>query len=691
MFRFAFMGNPYRVIKLLVFVTGFCIVSCTTALAQQSLFVYLQTENPQPFYVQMGDKVYSSSPIGHLIISGLPDNTCNFEIGFPQHTAQPQRFSIPLRNKDHGFQLVKSGSRSWTLRDLQSDETIKPLKESGNSSLLYGERKKDDAFATLMAAVVNDSSVLYTSIVKKDGDAVPSIASNTETKSAEKQPVVKTEEKQIPSIDTAASAKKVEAVTVVTPAPAVDAASQVYTGPIARDTALVTKYDPKEKGLNEKAEKPKDAVVKIQHQTKDGETKMVFVDSSESPANVVTVYIADEKKPADDKAATVTQAPTQPPVDNIPPTPVVKTEAKQEPVLQDSGRVIKALPQAKLEVTEPVKKEEPIARNTEKTPPVVSKEEVAEQIKKETWRSANEKKASPTDTVTIILESRQMKSGTTSAEEAVKPLYRPKPEAKPTAEKPVPPPDTTIIQITTPAKQVVEETPKTVTPKPVVEEKEVVKQEPVKPVTEDKQVKTEPVKSVVADFPVPKVNEPVASKNDNKEEEPAKQQTAKAVLEPKTAVDAEKKTVAAVTQKDTAVAKPDNQPAVTKAKPAEPEKPKTVEPEKKTETGNKLVMINSDCVKLATDNDVDKMRVKMLPETDLQKKLAVANKFFKTMCLYARQIKALSELFSTDDARYKFLELAYPFAADTANFKELHTLLTEESYVTRFKKLVRIQ
>jgi hypothetical protein len=690
MFRFAFMDNPYRVIKLLVFVTGFCIVSCTTALAQQSLFVYLQTENPQPFYVQMGDKVYSSSPIGHLIISGLPDITCNFEIGFPQHTAQPQRFSIPLRNKDHGFQLVKSGSRGWALRDLQSDETIKPLKEAGNSSLLYGERKKDDAFATLMAAVVNDSAVLYTSIVRKDDDVVPTLAPNTETKSPEKQPVVKTEEKLIPTIDTAVTVKKVEAVTVVTPSPPVETAPQVYTGPIARDTALVTKYNPNEKGLNEKAEKPKDGVVKIQQQTKDGETKMVFVDSSESPANVVTVYIADEKKPVEDKAATQTQAPAQPPVDNNPVTAVVKTEAKQEPVLQDSGRVIKALPQAKLEVTEPVKKEEPIAQNTEKTTPAVSKEEIAEQIKKETWRSAIEKKLSPTDTVTIILESRQMKSGTTSAEEAVKPLYRPKPEAKPAAEKPVPPPDTTIIEITTTAKQVVEETPKTVTPKP--EEKEVVKQEPVKPATEEKQVKTEPVKSVVADFPVQKASEPVVVKNDNKEEESAKQQIPKALLESKQAVDAEKKTVTEpVTQKDTAVSKPDYQPVVAKAKPAEPETPKTVEPEKKAETGNKLVMINSDCVKLATDNDVDKMRVKMLPETDLQKKLAVANKFFKTMCLYARQIKALSELFPTDEARFKFLELAYPFAADTANFKELHTLLTEESYVTRFKKLVRIQ
>jgi hypothetical protein len=160
-------------------------------------------------------------------------------------------------------------------------------------------------------------------------------------------------------------------------------------------------------------------------------------------------------------------------------------------------------------------------------------------------------------------------------------------------------------------------------------------------------------------------------------------------------VDSEKKTEPepVVAQKDTATAvvKPDNQPAVVKTKPAEPEKPKTVEPEKKAETSNKLVMINSDCIKLATDNDVDKLRVKMLPENDLQKKLAIANKGFKTMCLYAKHIKALSELFPTDEAKYKFLEMAYPFAADTANFKGLHELLTEEMYITKFKKLVRLQ
>ena len=677
MSRFAFMNNPYHVIKLLVFVTGFCIVSCTNALSQQSLFVYLQTENLQPFYVQIGERVYSSSPIGHLVISGLPDNTCNFEVGFPQHATQPQRFSISLRNKDHGYKLVKNGSRGWALYDLQTDETIKPLKEAGNSSLLYGERKKDDAFATLMAAVVNDSAVLYTSIVKIESTTVPSVATNTDAKPLEKQQVVRTEEKPVQPVDTI-SVKNVEAVTVINPPPPqpIDTANLVKTE-TTRDTALVTKYDPKEKGLNEKPEKPKDRVVKIQQQTKDGETKVVYVDSSETPANVVTVYISEEKKGVEEKPVTPFQAPTQPPVDNTWATNVAKTEPKQEPVVKDTVKTAVAPPPAKQEVVETVKKEENIGRDTNKTAPALTKEEVADQIKKETWRSA-EKKPSATDTVVIILESRQMKKGATAAEEP-KPLFRPKQEAPPAPVKQVTP-DTTVVQITATFKQEVEETPKTVVPKPVTEDKEVVKQEPIKPATEEKQVVTESVKPVATDNPAQKTNEPVTVKTEK--EEPVKQPAPKTepVVEP--------------VQKETAttIVKPDNQPVVTKPKAVEPEKPKTVEPEKKAEMPpNKLVMINSDCIKLATDNDVDKMRVKMLPENDLQKKLAVANKYFKTMCLYAKQIKALSELFPTDEAKYKFLEMAYPFAADTANFKELHELLTEESYITKFKKLVRLQ
>ena len=664
MSRFAFMNNPYRVIKLLVFVTGLCIASCTTALAQQqSLYVYLQSEN-QPFYVQMGDKVYSSSAIGHLVIAGLPDKTCNFEIGFPQHTTQPQHFSIPLRNKDHGYQLVKNGSRGWALYDWQTDETIKPLKESGSSSLLYGERKKDDAFATLMAAVVNDSAVLYTSIVKKESESVPSVV-NTNAKPAEKQLVEKKEEKPVKTVDTQVTVEHVDVVTApISSSPSVDSSKLVKneavvvtdtTSGIQKNTAdtLVTKYDPKEKGLNEKP--VVSGVAKIQQQTKDGETKMVFIDSSETPAKVVTVYISEDKKPADEKQEVQTQAPAVP-VENTPAKNVVKSEAKQEPVPQPVKQELVVEPVKKEETA---KKEESTKKDTDKGAPALTKEEIAEQIKKETWKQAPGKKA-PGDTVTIILESRQMKKSAAAVDEPA-PLYRSKEEPKTEPVKPAAKPDTAVVQMTAPARQEVADAPK-VNTSPAVEEKKEVKQEPIKPAAEKAVVKTEPETK--------KPSEP--------ESKPAVDTLKKAVMQPVT------------TQKEPeAVVKTETQPVLPKA--AEPEKPKAVELEKKTETSNKLVMINSDCAKLATDNDVDKMRVKMLAESDLQKKLAVANKNFKLMCLYARQIKALSELFPGDEAKYKFLEMAYPFAADTANFKQLYDLLTEEVFVTKFKKLVRLQ
>ena len=669
------MNNPYRVIKRLAFVTGFCIVSCTTALAQQSLFLFLQADNLQPFYVQMGDKVYSSSSTGHIIISGLQDNTCNFEVGFPQRTSKPEHFSIPLNNKDHGYQLIKNGA-DWALYDWQTKETVEPLKGSDNNlSLLYGERKKDDAFATLMAAVVNDSAVLYTSIVKKDVENVPQVAKTTEPEVKEKQPepVTKTEEKPAAPVtvpDTAQKAAEIKAeakadiktetktepVTppVVPPAvssPAVDSPKLVKTEPVTRDTAaavanapvvtnavagnvsaepvkdtVVAKYDPKEKPLSETGAKGSTGkVVKVQQQTKDGETKMVFVDSSSSPADVVTVYI-DENKSAPQQEAVGDHN-----------TGAVQPDNTQAPAKKETGK------RPKQDAVATVKKE--VAPPTA----TMSKEDIAEKIKAETWQQpvTPEKKAG--DTVTIILESRQMKKDTAAK---AKPLYRPKETAKtePTKQAAV---DTPTVQIATETKQDVAVTTKPATEKPAAEEKPVVKSEPEKPV-----VKPEPQKPAVVDTAAVKPRSEEAQNT-------AKQQTPKAVYEPKASTDSVKKTVA------------ETKPAVQ---------------EKKAESGSKqLVMINSDCIRIASDNDVDKIRVKMLAENDTQKRIAIANKYFKTMCLYAKQMKALSELFPTSENKYQFLQMAYPFAADTANFKQLYDLFPEEDWQNRFKTMVHYQ
>jgi len=104
----------------------------------------------------------------------------------------------------------------------------------------------------------------------------------------------------------------------------------------------------------------------------------------------------------------------------------------------------------------------------------------------------------------------------------------------------------------------------------------------------------------------------------------------------------------------------------------------------------KVALINSDCKAFAADSDVDKLRVKLLAENNLDERVMAAKKIFRTKCFTTKQIRALSELFTSDNARYTFFDAAYPFVSDTENFKTLIDLFTDEYYIGRFKAMVRL-
>lgn len=106
--------------------------------------------------------------------------------------------------------------------------------------------------------------------------------------------------------------------------------------------------------------------------------------------------------------------------------------------------------------------------------------------------------------------------------------------------------------------------------------------------------------------------------------------------------------------------------------------------QKKAET--KLVLVNSDCRNFATDYDVDKLRVKMLEIGKDDDKVAAAKKIFKTKCFTTKQIKALSEVFTGDAAKYKFFETAYPFVSDD-RFRELTELLADPVWNGKFRAM----
>ena len=73
--------------------------------SQKTFFVYIQSEEEQPFFIKMNDKNISSSPSGYVILSQLKDSTYNFRIGFPQSKWPEQDFSIVMKSNDRGFLL----------------------------------------------------------------------------------------------------------------------------------------------------------------------------------------------------------------------------------------------------------------------------------------------------------------------------------------------------------------------------------------------------------------------------------------------------------------------------------------------------------------------------------------------------------------------------------------------------------
>ena len=127
-------------------------------------------------------------------------------------------------------------------------------------------------------------------------------------------------------------------------------------------------------------------------------------------------------------------------------------------------------------------------------------------------------------------------------------------------------------------------------------------------------------------------------------------------------------------------ARPASSPAVTEVNRSHP-----VDTSRKSlTTKSSLPFVNSDCHNYATDYDVDKLRVKLLEASKDEDRIQAARKVFKTRCFSTRQIRALSEVFTTDAAKFHFFETSYPFCSDD-QFRELSSLLADPVYNSKFR------
>ena len=126
------------------------------AKAQQNYFVYLQTDNKQPFYVKLNTKVLSSSPAGYLVIPKLSNGSYNISVGFPKNDYPAQELSFIVENADGGYLLKNFGDEGWGLYNLQTmDVTMAGTKAAGAK----GKQEDDDAFAGALSTATNTSVV----------------------------------------------------------------------------------------------------------------------------------------------------------------------------------------------------------------------------------------------------------------------------------------------------------------------------------------------------------------------------------------------------------------------------------------------------------------------------------------------------------------------------------------------------
>ncbi len=138
----------------------FCIsLSSLTTKAQQNHFIYFQTENRQPFFVKLNDKVFNSSALGYLIIAKLQDGLYNLIVGFSQSTYQ-QEFNCSINNKDVGFIIKNTGRDQWQLLNVETQNVLMPGAVQSQAVVIDTLPKESDPFSTMLANAVHDSTIL---------------------------------------------------------------------------------------------------------------------------------------------------------------------------------------------------------------------------------------------------------------------------------------------------------------------------------------------------------------------------------------------------------------------------------------------------------------------------------------------------------------------------------------------------
>lgn len=108
--------------KTLSLITGLLFFSIVSG--QTGHYLFVQTENNQPFYMKIMGSNLSSNATGYLLIPKLTDGEYEIMIGFALSDKE-HKFNFKVDGKDLGFSLKQELDNNWTLFNLVDFSLIK--------------------------------------------------------------------------------------------------------------------------------------------------------------------------------------------------------------------------------------------------------------------------------------------------------------------------------------------------------------------------------------------------------------------------------------------------------------------------------------------------------------------------------------------------------------------------------------
>ena len=146
---------------------SFCLLISLNIQAQQNHFVYIQTDNKQPFYVKFDKKIYSSSASGYLIVSKLKAGFYTFVVGFPKNEWAEQNIRFVVQEKDYGHLLKNFGEKGWGFFNLQTLNVLMADEPGKAPAQPTVAESKPDTFSNMLSTVVDDPTIKQNEPVKK--------------------------------------------------------------------------------------------------------------------------------------------------------------------------------------------------------------------------------------------------------------------------------------------------------------------------------------------------------------------------------------------------------------------------------------------------------------------------------------------------------------------------------------------